>query len=249
MDNREAKFILSAYRPGGQDAADPRFSQALEQARRDPILQRWFSESIAFDAALTERLRAVPVPGDLRESILAGAKVTRASHWTYPLRKWAIAAAVILIAILGSSIWHSTRPTHLAGWQNAALEVILSLVRQESTFDAQSSDPHELLAWLRSNHAPAAEKLPDNLGKLASVGCKTFFWNGNRVSVICFTRSDGGLIHLITINSSAASDRRLKHEPRLLQHEQWATATWREDGMTYMLALEGSRDQLRSYLL
>ena len=64
MDNQEAKFILSAYRPGGQDASDPRFAEALEQARRDPVLERWFSESIAFDAAMTEKLGAIAVPND-----------------------------------------------------------------------------------------------------------------------------------------------------------------------------------------
>lgn len=55
MDNREARFVLNAYRPGGQDAGDPRFAEALEQARRDPVLERWFSESLAFDAAMAER--------------------------------------------------------------------------------------------------------------------------------------------------------------------------------------------------
>ena len=66
MDNREAKFILNAYRPNGQDADDPRFSEALEQVRRDPMLERWFSESIAFDTVMTEKLRAIEVPPDLR---------------------------------------------------------------------------------------------------------------------------------------------------------------------------------------
>jgi hypothetical protein len=74
MDNREAKFILNAYRPGGQDAHDPRFVEALDQVRRDPILQHWFDESVAFDAAMTEKLFAIPVPSDLRESILTGVK-------------------------------------------------------------------------------------------------------------------------------------------------------------------------------
>jgi len=46
MDSGEAKFILSAYRPEGQDASDPRFAEALEQVRRDPILQRWFEDSV-----------------------------------------------------------------------------------------------------------------------------------------------------------------------------------------------------------
>jgi hypothetical protein len=249
VDNREAKFILSAYRPGGQDANDPRFSEALEQARRDPILQRWLDESIAFDAAMTEKLCAALVPGDLRESILAGGKVSRAPRWKNRMRKVAFAAAVIFSAIVGSLIWHNTRPAHLAGWQSQALDVISSLVRNESSFDAQSHNGNELLTWLRANHAPTAQTLPHNLDKLESLGCKTFSWNGMRVSVICFVRPNGGLIHLITMNRSAESDREFNPQPRVVHQDRWATATWREGEVTYMLALEGSPDQLRAYLL
>jgi hypothetical protein len=247
VDNREAKFILNAYRPAGQDATDPRFAQALEQARRDPVLERWFSESIALDTAMSEKLRAIEVPPDLRESILAGAKVSRPLR--SPFVKWSVAAALISMAVLGSLIWHETRPAHLAGWQNQALDVVSSLVRNESSFDAQSHNASELVAWLRVNHAPAAQTLPQNLDKLESLGCKTFSWNGKPVSVICFMRPDGGLIHLVAMDTSAESDRELKRQPRVVQHDHWATATWREGEMTYMLALEGSPDQLRTYLL
>ena len=245
MDNREARFILNAYRPGGQDASDPRFAEALEQARRDPVLERWFSESLEFDTAMTEKLWAIEVPPDLRENILAGVKVSRPLRWSKPFVNWAVAAALISMAILGSLIWHETRPRHLAGWQNEALGVISSLVRQESSFDAQWHDARELLAWLRANHAPAAERLPSNLEKLESLGCKTFSWNGIPVSVICFMRPDGGLIHLV---ATSAADRAAKAEPKFVQQGHWATATWCEGHMIYMLALEGSRDQLRSYL-
>ncbi len=249
MDNREAKFILSAYRPSGQDANDPRFAEALEQARRDPILQRWFEESVAFDTAMTDKLGAVAAPTDLRENILAGAKVSGVSHWKNRFRKWAIAAVLILSATLGALIWQNTRPAHLVGWQTQALDVISSLVRNESSFDAQSKQPGELIGWLRANHAPAAQKLPDKIDKLSSLGCKTFSWNGIPVSVICFTRPDGGSIHLVTMNASGATDRAHENKPELNQQGEWATATWREGSMVYMLALEGSPDQLGSYLL
>ncbi len=249
MDNREAKFILNAYRPGGQDASDPRFAEPLEQARRDPVLARWFGESIAFDAAMTEKSRAIKVPPDLRESILAGAKVSCPSRWSKPFIKWAIAAALIAMAILGSFIWRETRPAHLAGWQSQALDVVSSLVRNESSFDAQSHNAAELLAWLRANHAPAAQTLPQNLDKLESLGCKTFSWGGTPISVICFLRPDGGLIHLVTTDAIAPIERATKGRPELVQQGDWATATWREGDRIYMLALEGSRDQLRAYLL
>ncbi len=250
MDNREAKFILNAYRPDGQDANDPRFAEALEQVRRDPILQRWFDESIAFDAAMTEKLSATPVPNDLRESILAGAKVTRVPLWKNRWRKWAIAAAVVLSATLGVLIWRGTHPTPVAGWQLQALDTILSsIARNESHFDVISANPANLVKWLHTEHAPAGEQLPNNLDKLPSIGCKTFFWGGKPVSLICFTLPEGRAIHLVITNVSIESDRAIKQEARVIQQGRWATATWREGGMIYMLALEGSRDELRRYLL
>ena len=250
MDNREAKFILNAYRPGGQDANDPRFAEALEQVRRDPILQRWFDESVAFDAAMTVKLSTTPVPSDLRENIFTGVKVTRAPHWKNRWRKWAIAAAVVLSATLGALIWHNTRPAPVAGWQLQALDAILSsIARNESHFDAISSNPADLVKWLRANHAPTGEGLPDNLDKLPSIGCKTFFWHGKPVSLICFTLPEGRAIHLVIANASAESDRAIKHKARVIQQGNWATATWREGDIVYMLALEGSRDELRRYLL
>jgi hypothetical protein len=246
MDNREAKFILNAYRPGGQDASDRRFTEALEQARRDPTLERWFSESIAFDTAMTEKLCGIEVPPDLCENILVGARVSRPLR--SPFIKWALAAALVLSAALGSLIWNSARPAHLTGWQNESLKVVSSLVRNESSFDAQSHNPGRLLAWLDSNDAPAAEKLPPNLEKLESLGCKRFSWNGVPVSVICFLRPDGGLIHLVTVNASPSIDRTFNREAKLIQQGEWATATWREGDRVYMLALEGSPGQLRAYL-
>lgn len=253
MDNREAKFILSAYRPGGQDANDPRFTEALEQVRRDPILQHWFEESVAFDAVMTENLFATPVPSDLRESILTGVKVTRPESirgWKHRWRKWAIAAAVVLSATLGVLIWHNTRPAPVAGWQLQALDAILSsIARNKSHFDVISRNPADLVKWLRANYAPAGKKLPHDLDKLPSIGCKTFFWGGKPVSLICFTLPGGRAIHLVMTTVSTESDRAIKHEAKVIQQGDWATATWREGDMIYMLALEGSRDQLRSYLL
>jgi hypothetical protein len=213
-------------------------------------LQRWFDESVVFDVAMTEKLCAMPVPNDLRESILTGVRVTRARHGGNRWRKWAIAAAAVLSATLGVLIWHNTRPQPaVAGWQLQALDTILSsIARNESHFDVISRNPADLVTWLRANHAPTAEKLPDNLDKLPSIGCKTFFWRGKPVSLICFTLPEGRAIHLVMTNVSEPDDGRIKPEAKVIQQGQWATATWRAGNMIYMLALEGSRDELRSYL-
>src|SRR4029453_5157934 len=199
MDNREAKFILNAYRSGGQDAHDPRFAEALEQVRRDPILQRWFEQSVAFDTAMTEKLCAIPVPSELRESSLTGVKITRPESirgWKNRWRKWAIAAAVALSATLGVLIWHNARPAPAAGWQLQALDAIFSsIARNESQFDVISRNPADLVKWLRENSAPTAKKLPNGLDKLPGIGCKTFFWHGKTGGPICFTPPQGRARH------------------------------------------------------
>jgi hypothetical protein len=51
MNIEEAKLILSAYRPDGQDAGDPQFQEALELTKQNPDLARWFAEAQAWDIA------------------------------------------------------------------------------------------------------------------------------------------------------------------------------------------------------
>jgi len=247
MNNHEAQFVLNAYRPNGQDAADPQFSDALAQARRDPMLQQWFTDSIAFDKAITEKLCSVEVPAGLRESILAGGRVSRPAPWLRPLHKLAIAAAILLCAIVGSLIHEISKP-RLAGWQTEALDVISSLVNGKSRFDFQSHDSAQLVAWLADNHAMSPTKIPHRLMGLQSLGCKTFAWNGSDVSVICFV-NDGREVHLVMTKASALANRTLRSEPQMVQRGQWATATWRSGEMVYMLVSGGSPDELRSYLL
>ena len=72
MNNQEAKLILQAYRSNGQDASDPFFADVLEQARRDPELQKWFAEEILLNTRLQVRLEAaIPVPSGLKANLLA----------------------------------------------------------------------------------------------------------------------------------------------------------------------------------
>jgi hypothetical protein len=249
MDNHEAKFILSAYRPGGQDADDPRFSNALAQARRDPALGRWFNDSIAFDRAVTEKLCAAEVPSGLRESILAGGKVSLPARWTKPFVTWPTAAVLALLAIAGSLLLRESARPSLAGWQTNALSIISSVVKGESRFDFQAHSATELVNWLSANHAPVAQKIPGRLAGLHSLGCKIFSWNGIPASVICFLREDGGLVHLVVTRASKVSRAGTPRDPHIVVHGPWTTATWREGDKICMIALEGSRDQLRSFLL
>ena len=71
MDKEQAQFILQSFRPGGADAADADFSEALQLAVKDRDLGEWLAEERAADATFGAALCELPMPDDLRLHILA----------------------------------------------------------------------------------------------------------------------------------------------------------------------------------
>ncbi len=96
MDNREAKSILSIYRPGIDDD-DPQFAEALAEAERDPELRAWLFEQGKSYNDIRQKLRIITVPNGLREKIV-GERPIVFPRPTTRLRIWQVAAAVALLA-------------------------------------------------------------------------------------------------------------------------------------------------------
>ena len=72
MNSEQARFLLRAFRPGIDRVDAPEFREASEQLRHDPELAAWFARETAIDDVLRAKLvTATPVPGDLRERLLA----------------------------------------------------------------------------------------------------------------------------------------------------------------------------------
>src|SRR5277367_4978588 len=100
MNNLEAKLILQAYRPSGDDASDPFFREALEQVERDPELKKWFANEMAWDASLRSRLEtALPVPPNLKANLLALQKLERPIPWWLNLVRLTAATAMIALVV------------------------------------------------------------------------------------------------------------------------------------------------------
>ncbi len=100
MNNLEAKLILQAYRPSGEDSSDPFFREALEQVERDPELKKWFANEMAWDANLRSRFEtALPVPRNLKANLLALQKLERPIPWWLNLARLTAATAMIVLAV------------------------------------------------------------------------------------------------------------------------------------------------------
>jgi len=247
MRSDEAKFILSAFRPRGEDAGDPQMNRALVQAGRDPELLRWLDEAREFDLAVASKLEeAMPVPVELRTNIMIGAQVGASARRSLRLILIGTAAAVVLLVGSFGLLLRPVEP--LAGWQLAALEVIPGLTSGQTPLDEHSNDLGELQDWLKAIKAPNATTLPLGLSRLGALGCKTFSWDKQLVSIICFGGGKGGFVHLVIINRQGPPNAPRLSSPYWIERGDWLTATWSSGERTYMLAMQSGRAALKALL-
>ena len=247
MRSDEAKFILSAFRPRGEDAGEPQMTRALIRAGRDPELLRWLDEAREFDLSVASKLEeSMPVPAELRTNIIIGAQLGKSAKRSWRLILIGSAAAVALLVGSFRLLLPSVEP--LAGWQLAALEMIPRLTSGQTPLDEQSNDLGELQDWLKEAKAPNATTLPLGLSRLGAVGCKTLSWDNQLVSIICFGGGKGGFVHLVIINRQGPPNAFRPSSPHWIERGGWLTATWNSGEQTYMLAMQSGRAALNVLL-
>src|SRR5438046_9472085 len=113
MKIQEAKALLEKCRPGRREGDDAQVTEALALAESDPEMKKWLAEQQAFDTHMAEEVQTIPIPGDLRDKLLALKPL--ASH--SPFRMWspafAMAAALTVLGVGAAIGWYS-RPVAFA---------------------------------------------------------------------------------------------------------------------------------------
>jgi hypothetical protein len=246
MTIEEAKFILQAYRPGGQDAALPEFQEALQLVEQDDELMQWFEGEHAFDQAIARKVSAQKPPEELLTSILVANKIVRPSPsaWTGSVLKWGV-ALFLVSAILVTAI-RNNRPDDLAQFRS---EIMAHLKIPGHSFDHESTQFGELKKWLDSNGMPPLQIEPiHHLTSLPTHGCKVMDWNGQKVTLICFELTDRRNVHLFVFHHMNIENPDLLMEPRWQESDGWATVGWTKNTDLFMLAGKIPMQELRQYL-
>lgn len=248
MNNEQARFLLRAYRPGGRDADDAAFSEALQQAQADPALGAWFEGQQAFDAAVAARLQAVTPPPGLREAILTGARLSRAEPrtWWRSAGWLAMAASLAVIASLVATyrVW---RP----GPAQAELAQIADFALTEPAV-AHDAGPHAdhlgaFGAWLQNPAIRITSDPPVDLAQLKAQGCRAVNIAGHEVFEVCFNRN-GGWYHLYLARRSDFAPAQGPAGPVFREQGQRATVAWTDQECAYVLMARGGADALRRIL-
>jgi hypothetical protein len=244
MNRDEAKYLLRAYPVGGQGSDDPQFREALEMAGRDPVLAEWFAREQALDGRLSERFRAFPVPPDLKAQLLAARKVIRhRAGWRRPA--WAAAAAgIMLAAALGAGLLRQAGRSPFVDFRSYVADTTAKL----DHLDLLSSNVTEVRKWLQNKGAPGDFIFPAGLSGKPSIGCRVFGWRGQNVSLVCFRIEGGHEVHLFVVDRHRLREAPGAAPPTFAVAGGIATASWSHDRRVYVLATDGSEEDLRRLL-
>jgi len=245
MNQDEAKYILRAFHLGGQDVEDPQFQEALELSKRDPVLGDWFANEQAIDARVSRKLRAFPVPPNLKAQLLAARKTIPARAW-WPRPVWMSAAACLLL-VLALSGWLLTSAGQVQFSDLRAF--VADSTAQLDHLDLSSTNLVEVRRWLLDRKAAGDFVVPTALKGMPSVGCRKFNWKGQSISLVCFKVDGVGTVHLFVIDHSSVHDAPADANPAFaVSGNGIATASWRNTKFVYVLAGKVDEGELRRLL-
>jgi hypothetical protein len=244
MNNQEAKLILQAYRPNGLDASEPFFTEALEQARQDPELQKWFTDEMALNTCLQNRLEtAIPVPQGLKSGLLALRKTVRPTPWWFQPANLALAAAILLMAALALFLLPSQKGTNIVSFRE-------TMARQSQQTEEhvvfQSHDLAKIDQWLQGSGMSTDFNLPATLQGGTPQGCRLVDWNGHKATMICFFVGKEHM-DLFVMDRSGLPSFPGNGTPQFAGANGLMTAMWANGNKVYLLT-GGNKELLQKIL-
>ena len=234
MNNQEARLILQAYRPGGEDASDPLFVEALEQARRDPELQKWFAEQDALETRLKARLEtAIPVPVGLKSELLALRKISRVPWWFQPMKLGAAAAVVVVLGLAVFFLFPHPQ-TQLASFRGTMARYS---AQEHEHVVFESHDLTAIRQWLQGRGVEINFDLPTALPGRSTQGCRVVDWNRHKAAMLCFVLN-GEHMDLFVMDRTSLPDLPDNGLPLYVKTGGLMTATWSKGDKIYLLTGE-----------
>jgi hypothetical protein len=227
----EAKQVLLLYRPETSDAEDPEVIQAMEVARGDRDLARWFENHCAFQRAMRAGFARIEAPAHLKLALLAGPKIVPLRPWWRRPAWFAAAAAVALVFGL-----LSLRPAHRVPDRFADFRAMMvSKAIREYRMDFVTPDMGQLRKQFARRGAPADYEVIPGLENLSLTGGGLLAWRDHPVSMVCFEKRNKQMLFLFVMRRDALKDPP-PSEPQLAKVSIKMTASWSRGDKTYVLA-------------
>ncbi len=259
MNREEARLILQAYRPGGQDADDPQFAAALAWAKQDAEVGAWFAQQQKFDMQISREIKSLAAPADLKARILAQGKPQHqkiaelpASAWWRdlfsfsPSGPWAMAVAIFMLAGLAIFL---KQPKAARILMIIPTQMVYAAVNDSNHVDVENKDMKQVGAWLAEHHGENNLVLPAALnGADGLMGCRVLDWRGQKISMLCYGLEDSGHVDLFVADEKIFRDAPPEDKPQFVSSGGMPTASWSHDDKVYLMVGHGDVADLEKIL-
>ncbi|MEP6936753.1 MAG: hypothetical protein ABI871_01660 [Chthoniobacterales bacterium] len=245
MDKKDIRALLSVYRADELSADDPRFEEARKEAESDPDIARWWAREQELDRIIGEKLQSTPVPAELKAKLMRKNEVAFPTRPTWARKITLLAAAIVLLAVLFSSWRGPFQPAvSLADYRDE----MVGFVKVQPSLELETKQMPRIKEFLEKSGAPMPAAMPKKLEEMEPVGCRTLRFRGKNVSLICFKRREGKLLHLLVVDRAALSRLPRRGAREYATQGEWMTATWTEGNQAYLMTVQGDRATLDRYL-
>lgn len=277
MDREEAKNLLELCRPENQeDHKDPVLAEAFTLLETDSELKAWFDEQQSVDQRISESMRSIEAPGELKASILAGMRLHAArgaatstspaedenvvsfpaesseptqsrSWWARP---WIGIAAIFAVMMVILNVPEDDATANQIA--TAGLPPVLQYLSKEIdsmkpwSFDKRNEDPGTLQTFLTNQQAPSPASLPSCLDYMPSIGCVTFDY-GDGTQLSMICFKNGEVYHLITADKATYPDA-LPDTPQTFGCKNKAFKLWTEGNQVKILAVSGTEADIPEFI-
>jgi anti-sigma factor RsiW len=247
VNREEAKLLLTACRPNGADADDPRLAEAFALLERDAELRAWFEAEQAADKVIAAKLKAAPVPDDLLAQIRAGTQARIAGKPRRPSLALAMAASLALLGLI-AALWlnrsSSSAPVGSFAAYRADMAQFLQTFPQ---LDLATDRLPEVRQWLSQQHSLTQTQFPLGIERFPTIGCRTVEWHGKKLALVCFM-VEGEVVHLFVLPRGAFPDATPGPTATFATVGGKTTASWSSGENIFLVITQANEDLLRKIL-
>ncbi len=253
MNNSEIKKILQAYRPEIDQLEDEKIKKALEAAANNTEIKAFLDNELEFDSAISQKLKSIQPPADLRNKILSivettendlskpnllsGKSVTTNNIvWWKQAMPLSIAACFMIILALGVVFINQTKINKQHDELNLLIQAVAENAKNSPKLEYKNNQLVELTRFLNDSNSPSPNKLPKSIEDLKSIGCVTMDIKGHPMSMICF--KGDRLYHLYVTEQNKLPDLN-NNKPTINNWGEITTAAWTINNQLYILSAEG----------
>jgi anti-sigma factor RsiW len=258
MDFETAKLILQSYRPGGQDAGDPHFAEALALVKSEPGLAAWFAQQQKYDAWVSGKIKSLAAPADLKAKILSRENPLRQKTLELPAPAWwrslfsfsspvAWTMAAVLLILGFAVFWKESG--NRAPFAEYSARMVYAAEHDANHVEIENKDLKQVMTWLAEHHGENKFVLPVALnGDNGLMGCRVLDWHGQKVSMLCYGLSGSSHVDLFVAAANAFPDAPPEDQPQFVSSGGLPTASWSHDGKAYLLVSHGDGTILEKIL-